>query len=199
MEGAIRVVTDSRGTAEARFLVNAAGLHSDEIANLLGNAYRLQACRGDYFTVTGPKRHLVTRSIYPVPEETGLGIHLTRLCDDTLLIGPDARYVGDKNDYADLPVFDEQGDIRTDADPFLMFYEAARDLVPAFEPKDFTLAHAGIRASRKGPDESSFRDFVIERDARYPHVIHLVGIDSPGLTSAPAIGEYVAGLVSEMV
>lgn len=197
-DGFFDVVTENRGRAAARFLVNAAGLFSDEVAGFLGRDHRIHPCRGDYFVVPGPKRDLVRGAVYPLPGQDGLGIHLTKLCDGTVLIGPDTRYVESKEDYSDMPVFDEAGDLRLDAPVVREFYESSRSLLPALEPTDMRLAHCGIRPKLAGPGEGGFRDFVIERDPRFPGAIHLVGIDSPGLTAALPIGDYVVGLVGEM-
>ena len=197
-KGAFRVVTDSRGEVGSRVLVNAAGLFSDEIANMLGADRRIHPCRGDYFTLAESKSGLVNRAVYPVPETHGLGVHLTKLTDGTVLVGPDARFVDDKDDYSDLPVFDESGDLDTRSEHVLRFFESARELLPMLEPDDLKLAHCGIRPKLAPAGESGFQDFIIEHDHHHPGAIHCLGIESPGLTAAFPIGRYVAGLVREI-
>jgi len=196
--GAFRVVTDSRGEVGARVLVNAAGLFSDEIANMLGADRRIHPCRGDYFTLAESKSSLVNMAVYPVPEAHGLGVHLTKLTDGTVLVGPDARFVDDKDDYSDLPVFDESGDLNPRSEHVLRFYESARELLPMLAPDDLRLAHCGIRPKLTSAGESGFQDFVIEHDRHHPGAFHCLGIESPGLTAAFPIGRYVAGLVREI-
>jgi L-2-hydroxyglutarate oxidase LhgO len=193
----VRVQTGSRGSVMSRFVVNAAGLYSDEVANLLGNRFRIHPLRGDYFSVSGPRAAMIRGAVYPTPGTIGLGIHLTRLWDGTLLVGPDARPVRSKDDYRDLPVLTEDGALDTDAEDFVRFYLSAKSFFPALKKEDFRLAHCGIRPALLAPGETGFRDFRIFRDPSEPRVIHLLGIDSPGLTSAPAIARHVAEMLEE--
>ena len=195
--GAIRVSTSSRGALEARSVVNAAGLFADDIGNLLGNRFRIHPIRGDYFSINGPKAARVSAAVYPTPGSLGLGIHLTRLWDGTLLVGPDARRVDSKEDYRPLPVWDPQGNIDQDAPDLLRFFSETKAYFPALERRDLKPAHTGIRPSLLAPGEKGFRDFHIARDPAHPRVIHLVGIDSPGLTSAPAIARHVCDMLAE--
>jgi len=105
--------------------------------------------------------------------------------------------VKEKNDYGDLPVLGEDGSLDPNAEDFVRFFSSAKSFFPALEKKDFRLAHCGIRPSLLAPGETGFRDFRIFRDPNDPRVIHLLGIDSPGLTSAPAIARHVAELLEE--
>jgi len=193
----IVVETASRGGVTARFVVNAAGLYADQVGNLLGNRFRIFPIRGDYFTVGGKKAALVRGAVYPTPGSLGLGIHLTRLCDGTLLVGPDARRVESKEDYKPLPVMKPDGDLDTGSQDFLCFFSEAKSYFPSLEEGDLRLAHTGIRPSLKSPGEEGFHDFHIQWDPGHDQVIHLVGIDSPGLTSAPAIARHVADMLAE--
>ena len=194
----MEVETASRGKVKARFVVNAAGLHADELASLLGNSISLHPYRGDYFMVGGSRAEEIHRAVYPVPGAIGLGIHLTKLWDGTLLIGPDARHVSSKEDYADLPVFTPEGDLDLNAPDVVRFHESAVRLFPLLKRKDMRLAHCGIRPSRLAPGEEGFRDFVVTHDPSYPQVIHLIGIDSPGLTCAMPIARYVGNLIRDL-
>jgi len=196
-KGGIRVETASRGAVTSRFVVNAAGLHADEVGNLLGNRFRIHPVRGDYFAVSGPRAAAVNGAVYPLPGTIALGIHLTKLWDGTLLVGPDARPVREKGDYRDLPVLQEDGSLDEEAPDVVRFHEAARAYFPALEKGDLRLAHCGIRPTLRAPGETGFRDFRIFPDPEEPRVIHLLGIDSPGLTSAPAIARHVADMVQE--
>jgi L-2-hydroxyglutarate oxidase LhgO len=193
----IRVETGTRGKVLARFVVNAAGLYADEVGNLMGNRFRIYPVRGDYFTVGGPRAGMVRGAVYPTPGSLGLGIHLTRLWDGTLLVGPDARRVESKDDYRPLPVLDPEGDLDPASPDFRRFFDPVRAFFPAMGPGDLSLAHCGIRPSLKGPGEEGFRDFQIQWDENAPGVIHLVGIDSPGLTAAPAIARHVADMLED--
>ncbi len=171
-------------------MVNAAGLFADEVAGMLGNTrYRIYPVRGEYCEVTRAKSYLVRALVYPLPHPEGLslGVHLTRTLWDTVLVGPTARYVSDKNDY------------ESDRLPVEEFVRRAKRLLPEIAAADLTLAYSGLRPKLVPPGGSGFGDFVITRDPSFPCVIHLVGIESPGLTAAPSIAEHVFELAAEVL
>jgi glycerol-3-phosphate dehydrogenase len=198
LPGGILVVS-SAGEIEARCLINSAGLFSDEIAGLLGSKmarHRIYPVRGEYCEVARPKQDWVRGLVYPMPHTDGLslGTHLTKTLWGGVLVGPTARYVDDKNDY------------ERDREPVEYFADLAKALLPGIEASDLTLAYSGIRAklippagSSPNPHGSSTADFIIERDPEFPRVVQLIGIESPGLTSAPAIAEHVTELVTEIL
>jgi L-2-hydroxyglutarate oxidase LhgO len=170
-------------------VVNAAGLESDNVAALLGidvaaAGYGLRWCKGSYFSVASAQARLVSRLVYPVPGHVSLGVHAVPGLEGRLRFGPDVEYLEERRpDYAVDPA-------RRAA-----FGEAVRRLVPAIRDEDLEPDISGIRAKLQGPGEP-FRDFVIreETERGLPGLVSLVGIDSPGLTSALAIAEHVAGL-----
>jgi glycerol-3-phosphate dehydrogenase len=177
-------------TIEARCVINAAGLYADDVAALVGNrSWKIYPVRGEYCEVRGPRRALINGLVYPLPHGDGLtlGMHYTKTIWDTVLIGPTARYVKDKDDY--------ERDRLTVAD----FAEGARILVPEITDADLQLAYSGLRPKLVPPDQHGMADFVIERDARVPQIIHLVGMESPGLTAAPSVARQVAGMVGEIL
>lgn len=163
-------------------VINAAGLHSDTIAKMVGIEYRLHYCKGDYFSVQNVKNGMVRRLIYPVPEENhvGLGVHLTLDLTGRMKLGPDATYIERVEDY------------KVDAGKTDRFFEAAARYLPFIRREDIVPDMAGIRPKLQGAGEG-FRDFVIKEDL--PGFINLVGIESPGLTAAPAIASYVKKLL----
>jgi len=183
-------VTSDAGEIETRCLVNSAGLYADEVAAMLGPQsarWRIYPVRGEYCEVVRGRGHLVNSLVYPMPHPTGLslGVHFTKTLWDTILVGPTARYVEDKGDY------------ERDREPVSEFARRARLLLPEIGEADLTPAYSGIRAKLTAPGDKGYSDFVIERDAHWPNVIHLVGMDSPGLTSALAIAKRVAKMVSD--
>ena len=103
----------------------------------------------------------------------------------TVLVGPTARYVEDKGDY------------ERDLLPVEEFARRAQTLVPEIRATDLRLAYTGIRAKLVPPGGKGPADFVIERDAKHARIIHLVGIESPGLTAAASIAKQVAEMVAE--
>jgi L-2-hydroxyglutarate oxidase LhgO len=159
-------------------VVNAAGLHSDVIARMIGKEYSHHYCKGDYFSIANVKRGIVNRLVYPVPEKNyvGLGVHLTLDLGGRMKLGPDATYISRVEDYK---VNAEKGD---------QFYESAVKFLPFIRREDVVPDMSGIRPKLQGPGEE-FRDFVISEDL--PGFINLIGIESPGLTAAPAIARYV--------
>ena len=185
-EGADR----SEETIEARCVINCAGLYSDEIAAMLGNHdHRIYPVRGEYCELVRAKSYLINNLVYPLPHADGLslGVHLTRTLWETVLVGPTADYIDDKNDYERnrLPVEE--------------FVRRAKSMLPEIEAADLQLAYSGIRAKLVPPGHEGIADFVIERDANVPRAIQLIGIESPGLTSSLAIAEMVVPLAEEIL
>ncbi|HTQ97721.1 MAG TPA: NAD(P)/FAD-dependent oxidoreductase [Candidatus Acidoferrum sp.] len=175
---------------EARCVINAAGLYADEIANLLGpRPWKIYPVRGEYCEVRGAQAGLVSNLVYPLPHPDGLslGLHFTKTLWGTLLLGPTAKYVDAKDNY-------ERGRMTISE-----FAEDVRQMVPEIEEHDLQLAYTGIRPKLVPPSGHGIADFVIERDREVRQVIQLVGIESPGLTAAPAIASYVSSLVEEVL
>lgn len=182
----IRVRSDA-GEIEARCVINSAGLFADEVAALLGNRrYKIYPVRGEYCEVVRQRSHLVNALVYPLPHHHGLslGVHFTKTLWGTVLVGPTARYIDDKNDY------------EHDREPVAAFAERGRALLPDLRAEDLVPAYSGIRPKLAAPGAPA-RDFIIERDPSVPQAIHLVGIESPGLTSAPSIARDVARMAAE--
>jgi len=171
-------------------IVNAAGLDSDTVAALCGidpdaAGYRLHWWKGSYFAVSGRKAGLVSRLVYPVPSPVSLGVHAVLGLDGRLRFGPDAEHLPAR--VADYSVSESRRGA---------FAESVRRLVPAIGDEDLSPDLAGIRAKLQAPGEG-FKDFVVaeESDRGLPGLVNLVGIDSPGLTSALAIAEEVDALL----
>lgn len=170
-------------------VVNAAGLASDAVAELAGVdieacAWRQHLCKGDYFALAASARMGLSRLVYPVPGVAGLGIHATLDLAGAVRFGPDANYV-------------DRPSLEVDAAKAGAFAEAIRRYLPAIEPAALTPAYAGLRPKLAAPGEA-FRDFVVEESSAVgaPAMVHCIGIESPGLTAALAIGERVAALLA---
>src|SRR5258705_1192284 len=177
-------------TIEARCVINAAGLYADEVAALLGNhSWKIYPVRGEYCEVRGPRSALVNNLVYPLPHADGLslGVHFTKSLWGTFLVGPTATHVDRKDNYEKdrLAISD--------------FAHNAKSLLPEIEEKDLQLGYSGLRPKLVPPGGHGIADFVVTRDASVPQAIHLVGIESPGLTAAPSIAQHVAQLVSEIL
>jgi L-2-hydroxyglutarate oxidase LhgO len=124
----------------------------------------------------------LSRLVYPVPQQAGLGIHATLDLAGRIRFGPDTEYV-DALDYRVEPA-------KADA-----FRDAACRYLPGLAGASLVPDYAGIRPKLAGPGQG-FRDFVIEEASAYgaPGFVACVGIESPGLTAALAIGDRVAAL-----
>jgi len=177
-------------TIEARCVINAAGLYADEVAALLGNnSWKIYPVRGEYCEIRGPRRTLINNLVYPLPhaDALSLGVHFTKTLWGTVLLGPTARYVDAKDNY--------ERDRLTIAD----FVQGAKPLLPEVQESDLQLGYSGIRPKLVPTGGKGYADFVITRDPAVPQAIHLVGMESPGLTAAPAIAAQVAKMVEEMM
>jgi L-2-hydroxyglutarate oxidase LhgO len=170
-------------------VVNAAGLGSDRIAALAGIdvdacGWRQHPCKGDWFAVAPGAPLRVERLVYPVPSGAGLGVHVTLDLGGRMRLGPDAEYV-------DAIRYD------VDAAKATAFARAAGRYLPGLRAEWLTPDQAGIRPKLAAPGEV-FRDFVVEEGSAHgrPGLVNLIGIESPGLTAAPAIAERVVELLS---
>lgn len=177
----VRIGGDDPSTVTTRRLILAAGLHSQDTARAVEGfpahcIPTLYYGKGSYFALAGaaPFRHLV----YPPPIPGALGIHYRRDLGGQARFGPDLEYV-------DAP------DYRVDPQRVRYFEAYVRRFWPGLPDGAFYPDYAGIRPKLHGAGEPQC-DFVI--DDSQPGVIALFGIESPGLTSSLAIGEYVAGL-----
>ena len=179
-----------------KVVINSAGLDSDRIAEMGGVDiehfnYRLHYCKGQYFRVNHSKSHFIKRLVYPIPKpkSAGLGMHATLDLCGSLRLGPDEKYLNNRNK-----------DYSVDSSQKNNFYSAANRLLPFINKDDLYEDIAGIRPKlqREGED---FRDFIIqeETDKGLAGFINLIGIESPGLTSSLAIAKYLTGLVGNLI
>jgi L-2-hydroxyglutarate oxidase LhgO len=177
-EGDGILVDSKRGEIRASVVINAAGLYADDVARMAAvDKYKIHPCRGDYFTLKTKTRY--EHLIYPVKRKSdvGLGVHLTMDLAGRYRLGPDTEYVASKDAFS--PAERKLG----------KFHEAAERLLGPLDRSQLSYDTCGIRPKLRGPLDHEEKDFVISRDL--PTLINLVGIDSPGLTAALAIGKHV--------
>jgi L-2-hydroxyglutarate oxidase LhgO len=168
-------------------LVNASGLNAPLLARCiegLDTTGLPQAayCKGNYFTLAG--RSPFSRLIYPVPEAAGLGVHLTLDLGGQAKFGPDVQWT-DRAD--DLQVDPRRGEV---------FYDAVRQYWPGLPDGALQPGYAGMRPKIHAQAEPA-ADFMLHGPAQHGHagLVNLLGIESPGLTSALSIGEAVVEAV----
>ena len=168
--------------AESKIIINAAGLWSTSISNMLGiTDYKIHYCKGDYYS-TSLFKGKINSLIYPLPTKNSLGIHLVLKLDGSIQFGPNAYYTNE----LDYTITENHKDI------FLNHINQFLKIDKNSLRPDFS----GLRPKLQGPNDTS-KDFIIinEYAKGYKNFINLIGIDSPGLTSCLAIGEYVRGLL----
>lgn len=212
------VVEHDRGSTTSDLLINAAGLHSDEIARMAGMkpTVRIIPFRGEYYEIREDRRDLVKGLIYPVPdpEMPFLGVHLTRMIDRSVHAGPNAVLALAREGYRwsqisprDLmgtltfPGFLKfaSGQIPTGAREIIRSFSRrrfARDLarlVPEITTADLIPAGSGIRAQAFGRDGKLVDDFVIQQNRNQ---IHILNAPSPAATSSLEIADHIAGLIA---
>jgi L-2-hydroxyglutarate oxidase LhgO len=186
-DGFLVAVNGAVPSLRARTVINSAGLSAPAVARLLSgfpaelvpSAWYL---KGNYFALTG--RPPFARLIYPLPGAHALGVHLTLDLAGRARFGPDVQWV-DELDYA------------VDPQRAAAFYAAVREWWPALADGALEPAYSGIRPKITGPGEPA-ADFRIDGPAAHglPGLVHLFGIESPGLTSSLAIAEHVADLLA---
>ncbi|KCZ94479.1 NAD(P)/FAD-dependent oxidoreductase [Hyphomonas johnsonii] len=188
-DGRFRVSVGGRERYEVltRHLVNSAGLHAHRLAGAMeGYAASLlppfTLAKGSYFSCQAPQAF--SHLIYPIPVAGGLGVHVTLDLAGQMRFGPDVEWLGhgdpDKVDYA--------VDLTRAAD----FYAAVRAYWPGLPDGAISPDYAGCRPKLHGPGETA-ADFRIDGPQHHGHagLVHLLGIESPGLTSSLAIAEEV--------
>ena len=187
-ENGFKVICTNGIELNTKILINSAGLYSDKICRMVGiNEYKIYPCRGEYYVLDKRLDGTLKTLIYPVPghDSSGLGIHLTNTVDGNILIGP-------SNEYIETP-----DNCDSTADVLEMLRREGRDLLPDLSMADFIRSFSGLRPKQTSPEEGGFKDFVIENRKEIKGFINLLGIESPGLTSAPAIANMVCDFVGE--
>ncbi len=181
-------IKTNKGIYKSRWIINSAGLNSDKIGRMMGiEEYTIHPCRGEYFILDQKVGKLLNMPAYPVPNPKagGLGIHLTPSIDGNVFIGPSSEYIEEKDDYSvTKDVMD------------LLIKDGGR-IFPHIKKEHFIRNFSGIRPKLVGKDQGGYDDFKIELRENIPNFINLIGIESPGLTSAVPIAKYVVNLLSQ--
>lgn len=185
-EGSFEIETD--------LLVNAAGLHACALARRFRgldarHVPKEHFAKGSYFTLAGPSPF--SRLVYPAPVDAWLGLHVTLDLGGQARFGPDLEW---------LDVGAPQAiDYAVDASRAPMFETAIRRYWPALPAGSLRPDYSGVRPRIHGPGEAA-PDFRIDGPSRHgvAGLVNLFGIESPGLTSALAIGEFVATLARDL-
>ena len=174
-DGKYKITAADGREIETKYVINAAGLYSDDVAQMTGDCdFTVHARRGEYMLLDKECGEFTKRTIFHTPSKMGKGILVSPTVDGNLIVGPTAVDIDDKNDNS------------TTAEGFATLREKAAENVEGAPLFKVITSFTGLRAV------GSYGDFIIRsRDG----VVTLAGIESPGLSSAPAIAEYVEELL----
>jgi glycerol-3-phosphate dehydrogenase len=160
-----------------RFLVNAAGLFADEISALAGApTFKITPRKGEEYLLDKKREHIASHIIFPLPSKTSKGILIIKTSDGNPMIGPTAHEVEDKED------------LSTTDEGIAEVLAGARRMMPSISKSDIIAYFAGLRPA-------AGKDFIIRHEDTVPGLVNVAGIQSPGLTSAPAIAVMVADIL----
>ncbi len=162
----------------SRYIINAAGAHSDEIAEMIGDkSVELIIRRGEYFILDKAVGNTVSHTIFQCPTKMGKGILVSPTVDNNLLIGPTADDIDEKDNTA------------TTAEGLANIKKYAVKSCPSVSTRNAITSFTGLRAHPVNDD------FILGPSDVNKQFIHASGIESPGLTSAPAIAEYLVNII----
>ncbi|SDY97502.1 glycerol-3-phosphate dehydrogenase [Proteiniborus ethanoligenes] len=178
VENGFRVITNV-GEYYGKYVVNAAGLYSDKISKMVGiDDFEILPRSGEYILFTRGTGEPINTVVFQLPTKLGKGVLVASTYYGNLLIGPDANDNTDKEDTS------------THLERIAKIYNQTKALYNKIDPRQFIRSFTGIRA------RSSTDDFIIE-ETRVKGFINVAGIQSPGLTSSPAIAKMVIGILAD--
>lgn len=175
-------VMTSQGCFYAKVIVNAAGVYADQLHNMVSkedDKLEITPRKGEYLLYDKKVGNIVTHTLFQLPTVLGKGVLVTPTVHGNLLTGPTAGDVEDKDD------------VTVTAEGITKILQKSADSMDKVPSTDVITSFAGLRAHEKEGD------FVIGQVKGVLGFFDVAGIESPGLTCAPAIGEYVASMVSE--
>jgi glycerol-3-phosphate dehydrogenase len=183
-------IKTNRGEFLSRWVINSAGLFSDEVMHKAGlhPEFKITPRRGEYFILDGTEMSI--NSVYfPVPTANSKGILVTTTVHGNTLLGPNAREIDDKNDLSNTSAGLQE------------VLDGALKLVPSIKPRSIIATFTGLRAGGNAPcltpGVNYQNDFIIEIPKEVQGLINLAGIESPGLTCSPAIAQQVIELMKD--
>lgn len=174
-----KITTTDGKVIEAKYVINAAGVHADEIHNLIAKeSFKIIPRKGEYFVMDKTQGKLVSSTIFQCPSKLGKGILVTPTVHGNLLVGPDAQDIEDKEDKS------------TAAERLDYIRETSKRTTNKVNFRESIRNFAGLRAT---PDRG---DFIVEEAEDVKNFIDVAGIKSPGLSSAPAIAKDVVKILN---
>ncbi|MCT4542676.1 MAG: NAD(P)/FAD-dependent oxidoreductase [Vallitalea sp.] len=175
------VLNTSKGELVTKYIINAAGVHSDVVSAMFGDdSIEINPRKGEYLLLDKKQGDVVNTVIFQPPTKMGKGILVTPTVDGNILLGPTAEDIKDKEDIATT---------NTGLDKVI---QGAKKSVASINTRDVITSFAGLRAT------SSLHDFIIEKSNKVEGLINVAGIESPGLSAAPAVSKYVLNIVKTL-
>lgn len=175
------IIIKDKEPIKAKMIINAAGLNGAYLNNLVSETkYEIEGVKGEYCLLDKIAGSMCKKSLFQVPSELSKGILVTPTVDGNLLIGPNATYV-------------ENDDVKTSREGIDEVIEKSKYTMEKVPFGRVLNTFSGIRPKVEG------RDFIIEEAKDAKNFINVIGIDSPGLTCAPAIANYVVDLVKNNI
>ncbi len=180
-ENSFKCYSSEGDMVEGKVVINCAGLGAEKVAKLFGDEnIRIGARKGEYLLLDRESGDFVSHTLFFAPTKAGKGILVSQTVDDNIILGPTAEENEEETD--------------TSAKGIEEVLTKARKMCPNVPTYNVITSFAGIRAF------SDRHDFIVEESSSVKGLIHCAGIESPGLTSAPAIGKYVVEtLVGDML
>ena len=180
-DGEYYTVSCGKKKVKAKYVVNAAGLFVDEIAGMVGEKlpFDIIPRRGEYMLLDKAEIGTASHTLFVTPSEKGKGILISPTVDGNVIVGPNANVVESKVDTS----VTEEG--------LEEIAEGAKVIVDDIKLDATITTFAGVRAT------PTSGDFYIQESEKFKNFIHVAGIESPGLASAPAIGEYVLDILKK--
>ncbi len=163
---------------QAKWTINAAGLFADEVSALLGGErFQIKPRKGEEYLLDRRSAAYPSKVVFPVPTAHSKGVLVIPTVDGTTMVGPTADLTEDKEDNAST------------AENMKRIFGMAKKMVPSVSERDLITSFSGSRPVM------DTEDFFIATSKSAPGLIQAAGIQSPGLTASPAVGEYIRDLL----
>jgi len=175
-DGNFDVLASGR-TFRTQYVINAAGLFADKVSAMVGvDNFTITPRKGEEYLLDKKRENLTQHILFPLPTKTSKGVLVIKTSDGNPMIGPTAEDVKDKED------------LETSDEGFEKVVSSVKRMVPSIDERDVIAYFAGLRPVAGD-------DFIIRHEEKAPGFINVAGIQSPGLTAAPAIAVMVKDIL----
>lgn len=181
-DGENYIVKTNKQDFKTRYIINAAGVYTDKIHDMVGEPYfKIRARKGNYYLFDKNAGNLVSRVIFQCPSSAGKGVLITPTVHGNVLVGPNSEYVDDKDD------------VSTTSQELEYVRRVSSKTIENIPFNQNIRVFAGLRAN------SDKNDFIIEESPSSKGFINIAGFESPGLSSIPAVADNVVELFKNIV